>query len=341
MDNISNIKKSMHKESKTWLITGVAGFIGSNILNELLKHNQKVIGIDNFETGFKSNIDEVLNGLPEHSKKQFTFIEDTIHSYDACLNATKNVDIVLHQAALGSVPRSIKDPINSHKANVDGFVNIIEASRINGIKNFVFASSSSVYGDSKLLPKKEEMIGIPLSPYALTKSINEQYAKIYNHVYDFNFIGLRYFNVFGTRQSPEGEYAAVIPKWISAIINNKEVYVNGDGSTTRDFCYIKNVVEMNILSAYANKEAQNTIYNVACGKQNSLHNLYNIIKNSLASRGITYSKDPIFKNFRDGDIKDSLASIKTAKNNLGYCPKYNLEQGINDSIEWYLNKNKK
>ena len=264
MDNISNIKKSMLKESKTWLITGVAGFIGSNILNELLKHNQKVIGIDNFETGFKSNIDEDLKGLQEHTKKQFTFIEDTIHSYDACLNATKNVDIVLHQAALGSVPRSIKDPINSHKANVDGFVNIIEASRINGIKNFVFASSSSVYGDSKLLPKKEEMIGIPLSPYALTKSINEQYAKIYNHVYDFNFIGLRYFNVFGTRQSPEGEYAAVIPKWISAIINNKEVYVNGDGSTTRDFCYIKNVVEMNILSAYANKEAQNTIYNVAC-----------------------------------------------------------------------------
>ena len=265
MQSFQEVKDSLINKPRRWLVTGAAGFIGSNIVEALLKMDQYVIGLDNFATGHRYNLDDIKDSVGPDCFKNFTFIEGSIEDYEICLKACKNIDFVSNQAAIGSVPRSISDPIPTFEANVRGFVNIMHASMISKVKSFTYASSSSTYGDHSALPKKENRIGKPLSPYALSKYINELYAKNYELVYGFRSVGLRYFNVFGRRQDPKGAYAAVIPKWISEILNEKEISINGDGETSRDFCYVKNAVQANILSSKATKEAQNNIYNVAVG----------------------------------------------------------------------------
>ncbi len=332
------IKKQISQDPKRWLITGVAGFIGSNILEELLNLNQYVVGIDNFSTGSIKNIEHVKTSVSKKLLKNFSFRECDITNFSDCDDSTKEIDYVLHQAALGSVPRSIKDPINSNNSNVNGFLNMMYASNRNSVARFVFASSSSVYGDDKNLPKKEEVFGKPLSPYALTKRINEEYAEIIKKTYKTtDYIGLRYFNVFGKRQNPNGEYAAVIPKWISLLHNGKDCEIYGDGTTSRDFCYIDNVVQANILSATtSNEDALNRIYNVAVGDKSSLNKIYKEIVDSLNKNGLQIKKDPLYKDFREGDIRHTHADISDAKNFLGYAPTHNLKDGMEDAIKWYL-----
>lgn len=333
-----NLLSVLSQQTFKWVITGVAGFIGSNILEMLLKHNQKVIGIDNFETGHKKNLDDVQNNLSNEDWQRFDFHELDINDYDLIQPIFKNTDFVLHQAALGSVPRSLKDPLRTNAVNIDGFLNVIHASKENNVRGFIYAASSSVYGDHKELPKKENIIGNPLSPYALTKYTNELYAKIYSMEFGLRSIGLRYFNVFGKRQDPNGAYAAVIPLWINSILKDKNIYINGDGSTTRDFCYIENAVQANIFSALniQNQENQFEVFNVAFGESNSLDTLSKLIASILDENGHTYSKKPIYRDFRAGDIKDSLADISKAKNLIGYMPLYSLEAGLRECIPWYI-----
>lgn len=318
--------------SNTWLVTGCAGFIGSNILEFLLTHNQKVIGLDNFSTGFQRNLDDVKASVGD-GWTNFTFIEGDIRDFATCLTATMGIDIVVHQAALGSVPRSINDPITSHNVNVTGFLNVLKASVDNKVKRIVYASSSSVYGDHPDLPKQENVIGNQLSPYAVTKYSNELYAAVFAKTYGIETIGLRYFNVFGKRQDPDGAYAAVIPLWFKAVINNEAPYINGDGETSRDFCYIDNVVQMNIRAGITeNKEAVNKVYNVACGKQTSLNELFGYIRN-LVNADSTLS--PIYRDFRGGDVRHSLADISLASSLLGYDPQYQILDGLNLASSWY------
>ena len=263
MSHYEEIKQKLLLRPKVWLITGVAGFIGSNLLETLLKLNQTVIGLDNFATGYQRNLDEVEGLVAPQQWKKFQFIEGDIREYAACEKAVKGVDYVLHQAALGSVPRSIADPVSTNAANITGFLNILDASKNEGVRSFTYAASSSTYGDHPSLPKVEDVIGSPLSPYAVTKYVNELYADVYARNYAFKTVGLRYFNVFGKRQDPGGAYAAVIPKWTASMIHNKKVFINGDGETSRDFCYIENAVQMNILSTTASDDAKNQVYNVA------------------------------------------------------------------------------
>ena len=337
-----NLITVLDQNTFKWIITGVAGFIGSNILEILLKHNQEVIGIDNFETGHKKNLLDVQNKLSEKDWMRFNFYELDINDYDVIQPIFKNTDFVLHQAALGSVPRSLKDPLRTNAVNINGFLNVIHASKENNVRGFIYAASSSTYGDHKELPKKENVIGNPLSPYALTKYTNELYAKIYSEEFGLRSIGLRYFNVFGKRQDPNGAYAAVIPLWINSILQNKDIYINGDGSTTRDFCYIKNAVEANILSALNidNQENQFEVFNIAFGESNSLDTLSNLIVSILEEHGHIYSKKPIYRDFRAGDIKDSLADISKAKNLINYTPLYSLEDGLRECIPWYMDDRK-
>lgn len=333
------LKKKLKNQEKKWLITGVAGFIGSNLLESLLKNNQKVVGVDNFSTGFKKNLYLVKLNLPNKQWKNFTLIKGSIEDYDICNKACKNIDYVLHQAAIGSVPRSIKDPVYTNSSNVSGFLNMITAAKNAKVRKFIYASSSSVYGNNLKLPKKEKNLGQALSPYALTKQINENYASIFFNLYGLKSIGLRYFNVFGKYQNPNGSYAAVIPKWIIAMINNKKTNVYGDGKTSRDFCFIENVILANILSA-TNKKIQNRVYNVANGDQTSLNQLFGKIKINLKLNGIDYKKKPVYKKFRDGDIKHSQANIQQIKNDLKYKPLYDFKNGIKKLVPWYV-KNKK
>lgn len=330
------VKQQLLSNQKVWLITGVAGFIGSNLLESLLKLNQKVVGLDNFSTGHRSNLDEVESLVTKEQWERFSFIEGDIRDYDTCCKAVNSVDYVLHQAALGSVPRSISDPITSNAANVTGFLNILEASKNESVQSFTYAASSSTYGDHPALPKVEENIGSPLSPYAVTKYVNELYASVYSRVYGFNTIGLRYFNVFGRRQDPHGAYAAVIPKWTSAMIAKETVFINGDGETSRDFCFIENVVQMNILSATANLEAKNNVYNVAVGDRTTLNELYQAIDRALNNQGISVNLEPVYRDFREGDVRHSQADISKAKQNLGYEPKFNIFQGISCAMPWYV-----
>ena len=318
------------------LVTGVAGFIGSNILENLLKLNQKVIGIDNFSTGYDNNLKEVQKNVSSKKWNNFYFYNGDICNYDDCLKVVSGVDFVLHQAALGSVPRSIKQPLDTNSSNITGFLNILEASRLANVKSFTYASSSSVYGDHPDLPKREENIGEPLSPYAVTKYVNEIYAKVFSRTYGFKSIGLRYFNVFGPRQDPNGPYAAVIPKWIKLLMENKKVEIYGDGETSRDFCYIDNVVQMNIISAIADSNAKGHIYNVACGNQTSLTELYFLLKEALVKNNINISCEPSYKDFRAGDIRHSKADITNGVNKLNYSPTHDLERGIDDAIGWYI-----
>ncbi len=325
-------------QSHNWLITGVAGFIGSNILETLLLNNQNVIGIDNFETGHASNLHDVKLSVSEEQWNNFEFHEIDINQYEQVESVFNNIDFVLHQAALGSVPRSINDPIRSNAVNISGFLNVLAISKEKNVKGFIYAASSSTYGDHPELPKKEQNIGTPLSPYAVTKYANELYAKIYSEHYGIKTIGLRYFNVFGKRQDPHGAYAAVIPLWIESAINNKEIFINGDGTTTRDFCYIKNAVEANILAAMSiNKISTNSeVMNIAFGESNDLNRLFKLIVSILEKNGKLYKLQPVHRDFRPGDIKNSLADISKAKKLIGYSPAYSLEEGLKESIEWYL-----
>mgnify|MGYP005995750895 FL=1 len=335
----NKIKEELKQNPKTWLVTGVAGFIGSNLAETLLSLNQNVIGLDNFSTGHKYNLDHVKNSISEVQWKNFSFIEGDISDYETCLNATKNVDVVLNQAALGSVPRSIDNPVISNNSNVTGFLNMLTAAKENKVQRFVYASSSSVYGDSQELPKVESRTGNLLSPYAVTKYVNELYMGVFYKCYGFESIGLRYFNVFGKRQDPNGAYAAVMPKWISAMLNGEDVYINGDGETSRDFTYIDNVVQANIMAGITtNTEAFAKAYNTAAGGRETLNNLFNAIKTGLESNipGLKI-KDAIYRDFRAGDIRHSNANIDQAKELLGYEPTHTLEQGLKESISWYIN----
>ncbi|AUV87424.1 NAD-dependent epimerase/dehydratase family protein [Vibrio campbellii] len=335
MTKYEQIQQELLESPKTWLVTGVAGFIGSNLLEKLLKLNQTVVGLDNFATGHQHNLDEVKGLVSEAQWDRFTFIEGDIRDPKACQQAVQGVDYVLHQAALGSVPRSIADPLTTNAANITGFLNMLDAARQEEVKSFTYAASSSTYGDHPALPKVEENIGNPLSPYAVTKYVNELYAGVYARTYGFKTIGLRYFNVFGRRQDPNGAYAAVIPKWTAAMINGEDVFINGDGETSRDFCYIDNVVQMNLLAATAQDEAKDEVYNVAVGDRTTLNDLFYAIKNALNENGVEVSAEPIYREFRAGDVRHSQADIDKSSRRLSYSPNFDIFNGIERAIEWY------
>ena len=337
MTQYQKIQKDLVATPKAWLVTGVAGFIGSNLLETLLKLNQTVVGLDNFATGYQKNLDEVQSLVSTEQWQRFTFIEGDIRNFSDCQKACLGVDYVLHQAALGSVPRSLADPITTNEVNISGFLNMITAARDAEVKSFTYAASSSTYGDHPGLPKVEDTIGKPLSPYAVTKYVNELYADVFARSYGFKSIGLRYFNVFGRRQDPNGAYAAVVPKWTAAMIEGDTVFVNGDGETSRDFCYIENTIQANILAATTKSEkATNQVYNVAVGERTTLNELFNAIKSALADNGVTYELQPTYRDFRAGDVRHSQADISKAHNLLGYKPIFDISQGIDQAMAWYV-----
>lgn len=340
MSVFENYKKQLlTSKTHTWLVTGCAGFIGSHLTEFLLNHNQKVVGIDNFSTGKQANLDLLKKSMDESTWSRFSFIEGDITDLGTCQKVTSGVDYVLHQAAVGSVPRSIKTPLVSHNSNVTGFLNMLIAAKDAGVKNFVYASSSSVYGTNLELPKIEEKIGKPLSPYAVTKYTNELYANVFYSVYNMRTVGLRYFNVFGPRQDPEGMYAAVIPLWVKNSIAGEEVFINGDGSTSRDFTYVENVVQLNICAALCeNEKAFGDVFNGALGNTISLNELYASIAKNVSKR-LPESKpaDPIYREFRKGDILNSQADITKAKELLGYNPNYSFEKGLENTVNFFIN----
>jgi UDP-N-acetylglucosamine 4-epimerase len=322
---------------RKWLVTGAAGFIGSNLTQSLLELDQHVVGFDNFATGHRANLQAVERSVAPVRWHRFRFIEGDIRDHDACHRACDGVDLVLHQAALGSVPRSIEDPITANSVNVGGFVEMLMAARSAGVKRFVYAASSSTYGDHPGLPKVECLVGKPLSPYAVTKLVNELYADVFASNYDFPSIGLRYFNIFGARQDPDGAYAAVIPKWIAAMIHNEPVYINGDGETSRDFCYVANAVQANLLAATTtDPAAMNQVYNVAVGERTSLNELFERLRAMLAPRFAHLDGfAPIYRDFRAGDVRHSLADIAKARRLLGYEPTHGVGEGLSEAMEWY------
>lgn len=330
------VAEALVNKPKTWLITGVAGFIGSNLLENLLLLNQKVVGLDNFATGFQHNLDEVRSVVTTEQWQRFTFIEGDIRKLVDCQTACADIDYILHQAALGSVPRSIADPINTNDTNISGFLNMLVAARDAKVTSFTYAASSSTYGDHPALPKVEEAIGKPLSPYAVTKYVNELYAEVFARTYGFHTIGLRYFNIFGKRQTPDGAYAAVIPKWTAAMIQGDDVYINGDGDTSRDFNFIENAVQANILAATADDDAKNQVYNVAVGGRTTLNTLFTALKDNLSINGVDYSQAPIYRDFREGDVRHSQADISKIKSALGYDPQFDVVQGIKKAMPWYV-----
>jgi UDP-N-acetylglucosamine/UDP-N-acetylgalactosamine 4-epimerase len=342
MTKYEQLQEHLKGNQNTWLITGVAGFIGSNLLEKLLILNQKVVGLDNFDTGHQHNIDQAIqdanNATGNDLSSNFKFINGDIRELGDCKEVCSSVDYVLHQAALGSVPRSIEDPINTNRANIDGFLNMLVASKDANVKRFVYAASSSTYGDHPDLPKVEDKIGNPLSPYAVTKVVNELYANVFAKTYGFKTIGLRYFNIFGKRQDPNGAYAAVIPKWVVAILNKEDVFINGDGETSRDFCYIDNTVQMNLLAATIdNDEAINQVYNVALNDRTSLNKLYQMIEKRLIKKTVGLKQNtPIYKDFRAGDVRHSQANINKAKELLGYFPECSISKGMDEYIDWYV-----
>ncbi len=322
---------------RRWLITGVAGFIGSNLLETLLKADQIVTGLDNFSTGHQHNLDEVQSGVSPEQWKNFHFIKGDICDLSNCQRATENVELVLHQAALGSVPRSISDPILTNANNISGFLNMLVASRDAGVKRFVYAASSSTYGDHPGLPKVEDVIGNPLSPYAVTKYVNELYASVFGRTYGLDCVGLRYFNVFGKRQDPEGAYAAVIPKWFAGLMRGEEVWINGDGETSRGFCFIDNTVQANILRACSeNPEVTGQVFNVACGSRTSLKELYQLIQDEAAKFVPACSDAQAkFRDFRPGDVRHSLADISKIQRLVGYTPHFDVRAGLAQAGPWY------
>lgn len=317
-------------------MTGAAGFIGSNLIEVLLRSGQNVVALDNFATGHRRNLDEVARTVPEAFGKRFRLLEADIRDREACSAAVETVEYVLHQAALGSVPRSIADPLTSHDVNITGFVNMLDAARRAGARRFIYAASSSTYGDSQDLPKREDKIGNPLSPYAATKLANEIYAAVYSRTYGFKATGLRYFNVFGPRQDPNGAYAAVIPKWTAAMIRGQPVTINGDGQTSRDFCYVANAVQANIRAALAPDEVQGEVFNVAVGDRTSLVELFGKLVEALESHQVHYDQEPLMGEFRPGDVRHSLADVRKAREQLGYEPTHRIGQGIEEAMPWYL-----
>ncbi|MHA3097999.1 NAD-dependent epimerase/dehydratase family protein [Acinetobacter brisouii] len=329
--------EQLQQQPKTWLVTGVAGFIGSNLLEQLLSLGQRVVGLDNFSTGFQHNLDEVQATVSAEQWQNFKFIRGDICNLEDCQAACAGVDYVLHQAALGSVPRSIENPIATNASNISGFLNMLVAAKEAQVKNFVYAASSSTYGDHPALPKQEDIIGNPLSPYAVTKYVNELYASVFQRCYGFNSIGLRYFNIFGKRQTPDGAYAAVIPKWTAAMIQGDTVYINGDGSTSRDFNYIANAVQANLLAATTeNPAALNQIYNVAVGGRTDLNQLFNMLTETLAKNAVYYTQAAVYRDFRPGDVRHSQADISKIQTLLGYQPQFNIAQGIEQAMPWYV-----
>ena len=332
----SQLLDILPSDPKTWLITGVAGFIGSNLLEHLLKLNQRVVGLDNFATGHQHNLAEVQRLVSPEQWAGFTFIEGDICNLDDCRQACTDVDYVLHQAALGSVPRSISDPITTNATNISGFLNMLVVARDAKVKSFIYAASSSTYGDHPALPKIEENIGAPLSPYAVTKYVNELYADVFAKTYGFKTIGLRYFNVFGKRQDPSSAYAAVIPKWTVSMIKGDEVFINGDGETSRDFCFVENAVQANLLAATSEESANNEVYNVAMGDRTTLNELYQALQAALTELGSPYENAPVYRDFRAGDVRHSQADISKAAEKLGYAPEYRIMDGIAKAMPWYI-----
>jgi len=339
MTRYEEVRAELQAKPRTWLVTGVAGFVGSNLLEELLKLDQYVVGLDNFATGYQRNLDEVQSLVSPEQWARFRFMEGDIRSLDVCREACHGVDYVLHQAALGSVPRSLADPITTNSANIDGFLNMLVAARDVQVKSFVYAASSSTYGDHPGLPKVEDRIGRPLSPYAVTKYVNELYADVFARCYGFTTIGLRYFNVFGKRQDPNGAYAAVIPKWTAAMIRGEDVIVNGDGETSRDFCYVANAVQANLLAACAEDEAaRNQVYNVAVGGRTTLNQLFETLRTILGEHGVQYEKRPIYRDFRPGDVRHSQADVSKAHDLLRYEIFYDITLGLRETVPWYLDR---
>ena len=336
MTTYSRLLETLLTRRKTWLITGVAGFIGSNLLEHLLKLNQSVVGLDNFATGHQHNLDEVQRLVSPEQWAGFTFIPGDISNLDDCHTACTGVDHVLHQAALGSVPRSVNDPVTTNATNISGFLNMLVAARDARVKSFTYAASSSTYGDHPALPKVEESIGKPLSPYAVTKYVNELYADVFAKTYGFSAIGLRYFNVFGKRQDPNGAYAAVIPKWTASMLLGNEVVINGDGETSRDFCFIENAVQANLLAATADESSKNQVYNVAVGDRTTLNELYRALQVALFENGKSYENTLVYRDFRAGDVRHSQADIGKAASKLGYAPEYRIMEGIAKAMPWYI-----
>ena len=340
MNSIQTVKEHLIQQRKKWLITGVAGFIGSNLLEELLNLDQDVIGLDNFSTGKQENLNEVKAIVREEKWQKFSFMEADIRNIEDCRKACKGIDYILHQAALGSVPRSIDDPITTNQSNLDGFLHMLVAAKDAKVKRFVYAASSSTYGDHPDLPKVEDKIGRPLSPYAVTKYVNELYADVFAKTYGIETIGLRYFNVFGRRQDPDGAYAAVIPKWCRALLTGQQPIINGDGETSRDFCYIDNVIQMNLLAATTNNpDALNQVYNTAFGERTTLKELFTIIQENLKPhRPSVETIQPEYAPFRAGDVRHSLADISKAENLLGYAPIFSVRTGMETAMKWYVER---
>jgi len=340
MNNLPALYPRIAKSRQAWLVTGVAGFIGSNLLEALLQLGQRVVGLDNFATGYRHNLDQVAEKVGPARWADFRFIEGDIRSIDDCRAACEGVDIVLHEAALGSVPRSIDDPLTSHDTNVTGFLHMLIAARDAKVGRFVYAASSAAYGDWPGLPKVEDQIGRPLSPYGAGKHMNEIYADTFGRCYGLETVGLRYFNVFGPRQDPDGAYAAVIPKWIAAMLREETVYINGDGETARDFCYIDNVVQANLLAATArNPEAVGQVYNVAVGEQTTLNELHALLAELLALRDPEFTPArPVYRDFRPGDVRFSRADIGKANRLLSFRPTYRIREGLEEALDWYISR---
>ncbi len=338
MPTYQDVQSHLRGQRYHWLVTGAAGFIGSNLVETLLKLNQQVTGLDNFSAGYQRNLDQVRELVTPEAWRSFSFQEGDIRRLDDCRRACAGVDFVLHEAALGSVPRSIEDPLLTNDSNVTGFVNMLVAARDARVKRFIYAASSSTYGDEPSLPKREEVIGKPLSPYAVTKYVNELYADVFARCYGLNCIGLRYFNIFGPRQDPNGAYAAVIPKWIAAMIADEPVYINGDGETSRDFCYIENVNQANLLAALTgNPEALNQVYNVALNERTSLNELFEM-QRGLLVKAFPHLSDrrPVYQDFREGDVRHSQADISKAERLLGYAPTHRIGEGLRQAMDWYI-----
>ena len=335
MSNYDDIQAVLRARPRRWLVTGCAGFIGSNLLETLLKLDQTVVGLDNLSTGFQRNLDDVRNLVTASQWRRFTFMQGDIRDPYMCRHAVAGVDKILHQAALGSVPRSIADPVATNDTNINGFLQLLVAARDAHITSFVYAASSSTYGDHPGLPKVEERIGKPLSPYALTKYVNELYADVFFRCYGLRTVGLRYFNVFGKRQDPDGAYAAVIPRWIAAMMTGRQVHIHGDGSTSRDFCYVDNAVQANLLAAMAPVAVGSAIYNVAVNDATTLNQLFARLKTILSGYGVTAIMEPLHTPFRAGDVHHSQADVSKAMRELGYAPAYRIDAGLAAAVPWY------
>ena len=336
MEAFERIEQELRHRPRKWLVTGCAGFIGSNLVEYLLRHDQTVVGLDNLSTGHLHNLEDVRSLVSPLQWRRFKFIRGDIRDTATCRHAVADVDRVLHQAALGSVPRSIDDPVATNVSNVSGFLNLLVGARDAGVESFVYAASSATYGDHPGLPKIEDRIGKPLSPYAVTKYINELYAGVFARCYGFGTTGLRYFNVFGKRQDPAGAYSAVIPRWIGAMLAGRPVVIHGDGETSRDFCFIDNVVQANLLASYAATDAQARIYNVALGDVTTLNELFVCLKTLMTVHGVDVDQEPVHTAFRPGDITASQADIGKAVRELGYAPRYRFREGLAVTVPWYV-----